>query len=284
MLPVYNTNHRPVAGTMDHSLDLGEGIVADRPVDEDALRDAFSKLRRPFGLRQESRVGQAGTGTLGFLRSDENPGSTPPSGTRTAFVPALPVENLGDPGFLEEHGLRFAYVGGSMANGIASAEMVEAMAGAGMLGFFGAAGLTPAVVEAALDRLSRNLQGRPFGSNLIHSPQEPALESAIVDLYLRRGVRLVEASAFLDLTLPIVRYRVRGIGRDAAGRIVAPNKVVAKVSRVEVAAKFMAPPPASMLRELVRARRDHARAGRTRRARADGGRRDGRGRLGRPHG
>ena len=33
--------------------------------------------------------------------------------------------------------------------------------------------------------------------------------------------------------------------------IVAPNRIIAKVSRVEVASKFMAPPPAQMLRELV---------------------------------
>ena len=91
----------------------------------------------------------------------------------------------------------------------------------------------------------------PYGMNLIHSPGEPELEAAVVDLYLRRGVRLVEASAFLNLTLPVVRYRVAGLRRDGSGRIVAPNRIIAKVSRVEVASKFMAPPPAQFLRELV---------------------------------
>jgi PfaD family protein len=89
--------------------------------------------------------------------------------------------------------------------------------------------------------------------NLIHSPGEPALEAGVVDLYLRRRVRLVEASAFLNLTLPVVRYRVTGIERDGSGRIIAPNRIIAKVSRVEVASKFMAPPPAGLLRELVAA-------------------------------
>ena len=56
-----------------------------------------------------------------------------------------------------------------------------------------------------------------------------------VDAYIRRGMRLAEASAFLDLTLPIVRYRVTGIHRGPDGRIVTPNRVIAKVSRIEVA-------------------------------------------------
>jgi PfaD family protein len=140
-----------------------------------------------------------------------------------------------------------------MANGIGSAEIAEAMARAGMLGIFGAAGLAPATVDGAIARLQRNLgeAGLPFGFNLIHSPAEPALEAAVSDLYLRRGVRLVEASAYLDLTLPVVRYRVKGLRRDASGRVVAANRVIAKISRVEVASKFLAPPPAKFLRELV---------------------------------
>jgi PfaD family protein len=64
-------------------------------------------------------------------------------------------------------------------------------------------------------------------------------------------VCLVEASAFLDLTSSLVRYRVAGIHRDVSGRVVAPNRVIAKVSRVEVASKFLAPPPARFLRTLV---------------------------------
>ncbi len=64
-------------------------------------------------------------------------------------------------------------------------------------------------VENALDRISTTLGSRLYGCNLIHSPHEPELEAALVALYLRRGVKLVEASAFLGLTLPVVRYRVR---------------------------------------------------------------------------
>ena len=87
-----------------------------------------------------------------------------------------------------------------MAKGISSVAMVEALGRSGMLGFFGAAGLPLAAVEAAVDRLTAT--GVPFGCNLIHSPQEPDLEKALAELYVRKGVRLVEASAFLNLTSP----------------------------------------------------------------------------------
>src|SRR5262249_28640274 len=126
------------------------------------------------------------------------------------------------------------------------------MGGAGMLPFFAAAGLPVPTVEAAIDRIQKSLGDVPYGFNLIHSPGEPSLERAVVELYLRRGVRLVEASAFLDLTLPVVRYRVHGIRRDPSGKIVTPNRVIVKVSRVEVASKFQAPPPERMLQELLK--------------------------------
>ena len=167
-------------------------------------------------------------------------------------APACRLEDLGNASFRSDHGLRFAYVAGAMANGIGSVEIVEAMSRAGMLGFFGSAGLSPAHVEAAIDRLTRSLDTAPFGFNLIHSPNEPELEKAVVDLYLRRQVRLVEASAYLDLTLPVVRYRLHGIHADSAGRIVTPNRIIAKVSRSEVASKFLAPPPDRFVNELVK--------------------------------
>ena len=105
--------------------------------------------------------------------------------------------------------------------------------------------------QAAIDQLESRISGQSYGFNLIHSPNEPDLENALVDLYLRRRVSLVEASAFLALTPALVRYRTHGLSRDAEGRVVAPNRVIGKVSREEVAAKFFAPPPERFLRELV---------------------------------
>ncbi|MEO8143143.1 MAG: PfaD family polyunsaturated fatty acid/polyketide biosynthesis protein [Betaproteobacteria bacterium] len=170
----------------------------------------------------------------------------------SSHFPALKPENLGDASFRRDHRLRYAYVAGAMANGIASTRLVAEMARAGMLAFFGAAGLDLERIEAAIDALAREIPGAPYGFNLIHSPNEPDLEAELVSLYLRRGIRLVEASAYLRLTLPVVRYRVSGIARDAEGRIVTPNRIIAKVSRVEVATQFFSPPPQEFLDELVR--------------------------------
>jgi len=167
------------------------------------------------------------------------------------YVPALNMEHLGDRGFRADHGLKYAYVAGAMANGIGSVKIVETLGRAGMLAFFGAAGLSLKSVESAIDQLQRNDAHFPYGFNLIHSPNEPELEAGVVDLYLKKGVRLVEASAYLDLTLPVVRYRIHGIRRDGSGKIVVPNRIIAKVSRLEVASKFLAPPPPAMLRKLV---------------------------------
>lgn len=167
------------------------------------------------------------------------------------YAPSVDLSSLGDASFREDHGLRYAYVTGAMANGIASVEVVEAMSRAGMLGFFGSAGLSLDRVDKAIARLQSTLGDKPFGFNLIHSPNEPDHEAATVDLYIRRGVHLVEASAYLQLTPPIVRYRLHGIHRDEFGRIITPNRVIGKVSRVEVATRFFSPAPDKIVQELV---------------------------------
>ena len=208
---------------------------------EVTLEHAIGRVREPFLV-----VEQPGGG-IGFA----DPDSSEPNRV-VGYLPACRPENLGDTSFCADHGLRFPYVSGAMANGIGSVEIVEAMGRAGMLGVFGAAGLSLERVESAIRRLEASLgQNTAYGINLIHSPSEPELESAVADLFLRRGVKLVEASAFLDLTLPIVRYRVKGLKLDREGRITATNRVIAKVSRVEVASKFLAPAPAKYLDALV---------------------------------
>ncbi|WP_054691565.1 PfaD family polyunsaturated fatty acid/polyketide biosynthesis protein [Desulfosarcina cetonica] len=158
---------------------------------------------------------------------------------------------MGDAGFRSDHGLRLAYICGAMANGITSTAMVEAAGRAGMIGFFGAGGLSIDQIETAIDTLQANLGARPYGFNLIHSPNDMALEQKTVDLYIAKKVRLVSASAYLDLTTPLVEYRLHGIHRDANGRIICPNRIIAKVSREEVARKFFSPPAHKYLQRLI---------------------------------
>lgn len=224
---------------------------------EAAVAEALGHVYEPFALVIDGEgfaVGRRGQTSLEPPGEDLQPGAWPVA----AWVPACPPETLGDESFCRDLGIRFPYIAGAMANGIGSVEMVIAMARAGMIGFFGSAGLPLGQVEKAIDRLQselRTAQGGflPYGSNLIHSPSEPNLEAGVVDLYLSKGVRLVSASAYLRLSLPLIRYRVHGIHRDAEGRIVTPNRVIAKVSRVEVAERMFSPPPERYLKQLVEA-------------------------------
>jgi PfaD family protein len=158
--------------------------------------------------------------------------------------------DLGSRRFREVHGVRYAYQAGAMANGIASESLVVALGREGILSCFGSAGLSLSRVASAIERIQRALPNGPYAFNLIHSPAEPALERGNVDLYLRHRIRCVEASAYLGLTPHVVRYRVAGLRRDASGATRVENRVIAKVSRPEVALPFMQPAPERMLREL----------------------------------
>ena len=217
--------------------------------DDSAFQEALHRVTRPLyvvDLAGRTAIAQNGTITLGSVRPSGS-GGLPLLG----YAPALHPRNLGDPAFKKAHNLRYAYIAGAMANGIASVEMVAEIGRAGMIGFFGAAGLLPDQIEAAINSLKQRMGPLSFGFNLIHSPTDPELESATVDLYLRYGVNRVSAAAYLGLTLPLVYYRVNNLHRGTNGKVVCPNKIIAKVSRVEVARKFLEPPPEKYLRQLI---------------------------------
>ena len=228
--------------------------------DAESLQNALYSLNQPFVLvDQNGQPAAARGGSLAIELSANRKDSIALrdrnfSGVRhpvLAFAPSLPPENLGDPEFKKRHNLRYAYVGGAMANGITSAAMVEALGKAGMMGFYGAAGLTLAEVEKAIYDVQCNLGDSSYGFNLIHSPGDPDLEASLVRLYIKKGIRKVCASAYLNLTPALVRYRLSGIYRDAQGGIVCPNQVLAKVSREEVAQRFFSPPPEKYLIQLL---------------------------------
>jgi PfaD family protein len=178
-----------------------------------------------------------------------------PLDTQISATEDRPVypEWLGDHAFTSIHGSRFAYIVGEMARGIATPQMVVAAVRAGLVGFYGSAGLKPETIAAGLDDIEAGLgkDAPAWGANLIHTPQQPGYERAVVDLFLSRGVARVSASAFMQLSPEIVRYSARGLSRGASGAIVRATHVFAKVSRAEVARQFMAPAPAALLQKLA---------------------------------
>jgi PfaD family protein len=106
-------------------------------------------------------------------------------------------------------------------------------------------------VQKAVRTLSAWLPERGnWGVNLIHNPLNPRQEEALVDLLLSHRVPAVSVSAFMDLSPTVLRLAASGLREDHRGRVIRRTQIVAKVSRPELAEKFLCPPPADMLAGL----------------------------------
>ncbi len=142
---------------------------------ESALQRSLLNVSRPLYVVERPDglcVSQGGTAALGSQAAA--------GGDRLplrAYAPPLPPEALGDPVFKAKHGLRYAYVAGEMANGITSVRMVTAVGQAGMVGFFGAAGLMPAEVESALARLQSEAARHALRRQPDPQPRQPRARS-----------------------------------------------------------------------------------------------------------
>lgn len=165
----------------------------------------------------------------------------------TQFSP-ITASSLGNDDFKRTYNLKYAYVTGAMVRGIASKDLVIRMAKAGMLSFFGSGGLSLSELEAEIVNIQKELNnGLPYGFNLLNSP----LENETVNLFLKYGVKLAEAAAYMQITPALTKYRLKGIRRDPNGNVIAPNRIMAKVSRPEVATAFLSPAPSSIITRLL---------------------------------
>lgn len=164
--------------------------------------------------------------------------------------PLVDAEHLGDAEFRRDYNVRLAYVAGAMVKGIASPELVIRMGQAGLLSFLGSGGLSLQRIEEGIRRVQSALPpGAPWGVNLLHNINHPEMEDRTVDLLLGLGVRCVEASAYTVLTPALVRYRLKG-ARLSGDRARPANRLMAKLSRPEVARLFISPPPERIVRML----------------------------------
>lgn len=184
------------------------------------------------------------------IRSAPRPVARPDA---PAARPETPAAALGSPLFRRRMGVRHAYAVGGMYRGIASAEMVVRLGRHRILGFLGTGGLPLPEIEQGVKEVQHGLaDGQPYGVNVLADHDDPAAERALVDLLMRHGVPVIEASAFMQMTPALVLYRARGLRRGADGRTVCAHRIVAKVSRPEVAEQFMAPAPGPVLDRLRR--------------------------------
>ena len=221
-----------------------KGSPYDIVFDAESIQQKLKETDKPCYVMKDFR-GRIGVSNGGELVSEGR-------GLQVlAMANPMTASQLGDASFREDYNLKFAYKTGAMANGIASEALVIAIGKSNLLASFGAAGLVPSRVLQAIEKIQAHLPHQTYAFNLIHSPVEEALESGAVKLFLEKGIHVVEASAFLALTEHIVHYRVAGLGQDANGKIQINNKVIAKISRKEVARHFMQPAPASFLKTLL---------------------------------
>jgi trans-AT polyketide synthase/acyltransferase/oxidoreductase domain-containing protein len=233
----------------DEELD-GESLALHPQFDfsSTAFVQAAARFREPVHILRDRA-----SGTVGVAFGE---GSSPSARTHAVLASLAPVypEWLGSQPFCETHGVRFPYVSGAMAHGIASRQLVVAMARAELMSFFGSAGLMPEDVESNIVAIDRELgqEGPSWGADLIHTPHDPSIEEALVDMYLSRGVRRVSASAFMRLTPAVVRYAATGLSLDPDGSIRRRNHLFAKLSRSETASLFLSPAPEQLTGELVR--------------------------------
>lgn len=161
-------------------------------------------------------------------------------------------ETLGHAAFRADHGVRLAYAAGGMVKAIGSTALVERMARARLLAFFGAGGLSAAAIEEAVADLSVGLGPEaPWGVNFLHNFVLPAAEEAVVDILLRHDVRRIEASAFILPTPALARWRLLGLSVAPDGSIRRRHRVMAKLSRGEVARGFLNPVEPEIVADLL---------------------------------
>lgn len=217
-------------------------ILTDPTEINNTLRDLSSES---YLLDYQGQIGITNTGSIrtGKISNDGI--------AAVAMLIAISPSHFGDAKFISSHGLRSAYMAGSMANGISGVELVTALGKAGYLASFGSGGISPARLLDAISSIKNQLPNGPFAFNLIHSPNEPVLEQKAVDLFLEHEIQTIEASAFLRLTPTVVQYRAAGLSSDSSGKLKIQNKVIAKLSRPEVAIQFLNPAPEKILAKLV---------------------------------
>lgn len=165
--------------------------------------------------------------------------------------PHFSADALGNNAFRREYRLRYAYLAGGMYHGIASVELVNRMTRAGLLAFYGTAGLAEDRVAHDLEALKTASGDRYYGANLVADLDQPERNERLVDLFLRWDVPIVEASAFMQITPALVRYRAAGLMRDSDGTLRRERRIFAKVTRPETALAFLKPAPERVVKNLV---------------------------------
>jgi trans-AT polyketide synthase, acyltransferase and oxidoreductase domains len=166
------------------------------------------------------------------------------------------AESLGSLEFKKEYNVKFAYLTGAMYRGVASKEMVVKMGKAGLMGFLGTGGMDLETVEAALKYIKQELNHQEtYGMNLLSNLDNPEKEERMIELYFKYDVHNIEAAAFMMISHALVRFRLKGLRCDPQGNIIAPHRIIGKISRPETAELFLSPAPERIVTKLLQEQR-----------------------------
>ena len=128
-----------------HPQSAGHWISPENEAPEEgyyAFETALQRVQKPvFIVEHDNHLAVSNRGQALITSSSDTTNASLKRYPLRAFVPPLPPSELGSRLFRKRYGLSYAYVMGAMANGITSVEMVTAAGRAGMIAFFGAAGL-----------------------------------------------------------------------------------------------------------------------------------------------
>ncbi|MCX6054186.1 MAG: PfaD family polyunsaturated fatty acid/polyketide biosynthesis protein [Chloroflexi bacterium] len=241
--PLINKTEQGVKSTSAHDQIFWHGSQELQPFSQETLSLMLRDFTQPVVLLQNKDQ---------MFISSELAFSTISNDCEVlSFCYPFSANSFGDPAFRKNYGVKYPLYGGAMANGISSTDFVIALGKAGFMGSFGAGGLLPQQIELAILKIQASLTEEPYLFNLINSPFEPSLEERSVELYLKYGIHAIEASAYLAITNNLVHYRTSGLSQKPDGSIQISNRVIAKVSRKEVASKFLEPAPAEILNRLM---------------------------------
>ena len=221
-----------------------DGKASDLVFEKKDLLKCFLQFNSPvYAIKEKGNIGFSNSGKI-------IPGKEKTSNL-VGWLPSSPFSQFGDPSFCSSYGVKAAYYAGAMANAIASEEMVITLAKSGFMGSFGSGGLSMERLQSAITTIQSAVPDGPYMFNLLHNPFEPEVEQQTVDLYLKHNITTVEAAAFIQLTPAIVRYRAVGLSTDSTGNIRIKNRIIAKVSRKEIASLFLHSAPENILENLI---------------------------------
>lgn len=244
---IANVTARPYASEAEIPAMLSEQITSQV--------NWVDTIRYLWGLGQETFVecgpGKVLTGLIRRIRKESEPlveATAPQQASPNKQVVTITPSAAS---FCELHKLDHPYMAGSLDHGISSVEMVSDLAKAGLMGSFGAVGLNATQQRTALAQLRQACGQKSYAVALKANINQPHLEMETVQRYLDYGVSCIEATGYLQVTPGLVYFRLKGATRNASGSAFAPNRIIGRATRPEVAAHFLAPPPINIVQNLV---------------------------------